>query len=817
MTTPNPKDEGKSLARLLLELLWQLLVLLVPVFLVTILPPWLALLVLLACAASMWLAVKLGSPDSAKFIARLMSGAAFGLGFSLGRALPGYWGIFAAMFAMAGGLALVATWERRLGLVKPEPTPSSAGSNSAWGGDEPTVTPEGKPIRVFNHGEIAMGGPTYCDYLFSDGVLLQGVGSSARFSTDGHYFAAPMPSRGSWKLMIFDRTARRVHYCDNDQFWELDEFNEQGISGRVSPLVDNSARQIALEDLLKAAEAVDLIAIGDLWLEPGQWQERMARKHVVYPAPLGDLIVEGQLFIPANLRELPDPTWPLRYPDYRLSVNGVASSMLIQADSPLIWHPDGSRFACIAHSDAPDSGGYWLFSVKEGWRALPDAWIKSDNEPSLNWRTPLELDDQHLWVDAYLDCPRPDHGRYGYALHSIHSNTETEIGHTPRGRVQVGDLPLTRVRLALSLTGDLQRGSSRVESQPLKNQQRAWLQWQHDNAEGVGAYLCRIGDWQLPGLWLLDHRVSDCGGFLALLPFAEPPAVSGHVVVVDLHARALLQSAPLLVARLLDFRERRLTVAAIRGRLGQDHHSIALHRFDEPAPEAANAAQFCQYREDSRLFYQSVDFQVEPGHLQQLPPWRMAERPQAAIADGDFVQVSPGNQDAAWLFGSETEYADGWLRPQVLRLDGHLLTASGCALQGLAPSLVWSPAGRYLALTSFLRGGYSRAEEQDTWQLLLLDVKEHSLRYYPEPLNARPEFLGFDRDSIRLKLYEKDWEPEDQPDPSRTVTLNLDTLLALPVVPLVQAGGVWLQHTQTDRAPLWQALDTSALAPWRHN
>ena len=145
MTTPTPTDEGKSLGRLLLELLWQLIVLLVPVFLVTILPPFAALLVLLACAGAMWLAAKLGSPDSGRFIARLMCGAAFGLGFSVGRALPGYWGIFAAMLTMAAGLASVAMWEKRLGLAKAEPVKSSGGSCSNPSGASPATGSSRKP------------------------------------------------------------------------------------------------------------------------------------------------------------------------------------------------------------------------------------------------------------------------------------------------------------------------------------------------------------------------------------------------------------------------------------------------------------------------------------------------------------------------------------------------------------------------------------------------------------------------------------------------------------------------------------------------
>lgn len=165
----------------------------------------------------MGVAARLGWLSIGRGCARLMIGAVFGLGFSLGRALPEWWGILVAIVSIIGGLAGVSAWERRLGLVL-----VSLKGASAWGGNEPQLTPEGEPIRVFNHGEIAMGGPTYCDYLFPDGVLLQGLGSSAVFSSDGRYFAAPVPSRQAWGLVVLDRQQRQLYRCADSGLWELD-------------------------------------------------------------------------------------------------------------------------------------------------------------------------------------------------------------------------------------------------------------------------------------------------------------------------------------------------------------------------------------------------------------------------------------------------------------------------------------------------------------------------------------------------------------------------------------------------------------------
>jgi hypothetical protein len=811
---PEPTDD-KSLPRLLLELLWQVMVLGVPIFLVTCLPPLLGLLIVLMCATLMVLGARLGSQPAGRFFARLMTGAVFGLGFSLGRTLPEYWNLVAALVSIVGGLACTSSLERRLGLAKAKPADEPIHGASAWGGGEPAVTPEGEPIRVFNFSEIAMGGPTYCDYLFSDGVLLQGIGSSARFSTDGRYFAAPVPSRQSWSLVILDRQLRRLYSCNNGRFWELDEFNEQGLRGRHSPLVDNSTQQVSLEELLRTSKAVDLVAVADLWLAPGQWQEDMANALIEYRAPTDDLRVEGHLAFPASLRALPQPTDPLRYPEYRLSLDGEASAMLIHGGAPLIWNPNGKAFACFARKEDQSHGGYWYFSADDGWRQLPQPWIASSSEPSLSWEQPLALDGRSLWIMARFDYAQPDCGAYGYGLHSIHSDTETQIGHDPQGRMQVAELPLTRMRLAVPLAGNGLRGTSSVESAPLLNNQRARLDWQHDNSEGLGAYLCTLGDWQLPGLWLLDHRASDCSRYLALVPFSEPPAVPGHVVVVDVRERRLLQSPPLLVGRLLDFRGPRLTLAAIYGRLDRKRQTTPLQRFNQPAPDATNAAQFCRYQDSSRLYYQTVELHVEAAQLRQSHPWRQVDRPQAAIADGAFIQPSPDNQDAAWLFGSETEYADSWLRSDSARTGGHLLTASGCAMRDLAPSMIWSPGGRYLALTRFHPDPQDpNTDRRREWQLLVLDIQERSLHTYPQWLGNRAEFVSFDNDKVRIRVFELDWEQTDEPDTGSVQSIPVSAVLETPAEALVEHDGLWLPADQLGDTALWIALDKSPLDQW---
>lgn len=807
IATPTP-----TLPRLFLELFWQLTILLVPAFFVTVMPPPLALLTVLFFGLLMGIAARLGFLSVGRGCARLMVGAVFGLGFSLGRVLFEYWGILIAIVVIIGGLACVSKWERRLGLVS-DPVKGP----SAWGGSEPQLTPEGEPIRTFNHGEIAMGGPTYCDYLFPDGVLLQGLGASSVFSSDGRYFAAPVPSRQSWGLVVLDRQQRRIYRCDNSEFWELDTLDLNSLSGRHSPLVDNSVRQTRIDELLQTASAADLVPVADLWLEPGWYPDDIAHTFERRSAD-GQQCLVGNVVLPPTFRDLPQPLEPLRSPRYAISVNGQPSGLLMAADTALVWGTNHRALVCRAQEQTGHPGGdrYWLWQVDQGWRALPSPWVKSDAEPSFYWHDVVGLDERHVRIGSYLDYPRPSLGRYGYRLDSIHSDTEIQAGHDAQGRLQVAGFQLTRMSIAMPLDSQGRRGESFIETQPMLDGACAHLIWLCDSSEGLGAYRCQIGDWQLPGRWLLDHRVSDCGRYLALLPFSDAMTVATHVVVVDVKARCLLEGPSMWVARLLDFRNGLLSLAAITGRLDQDLNGSALQRFNVPAPQIGGDPSFFHSDEHSRLFYNTVELRVSDSQLCSVTPWRLADRPQAATAEGDFIQPSPEQRDAAWLFGSDTEYADSWVRANTPRLGGYLLTASGCALTDLAPSMIWSPDGRYLALTRMATDVTELCGSYRGWQLLLLDVQEHTLRVHAQWLGNRPLFEGFDDEQVHMRCFERDWEAEDDEDPGSVHSLSLSLLLQLPTEQLICLDGFWLSASQAHLAPHWRALALPAISHFEH-
>ncbi len=818
---PAAKDD-ESLTRLMLNLLLELAKLVLPIAAVAWLPPLLALAVLVSCAVLTGLFAKLCWRKSAETLSWLLSASVMGFAFSVFAWMASGWGVPVCALLFLGGLAAVSRYEQYLGLAKAKPQPVDLAApcgNSAWGGGD-LLTPEGEPVRTLHGGEIAMGGPTYATYLFPDGVLLEGLGSSVRFSSSGRYFAAPLPSRGSWGLLILDRQEKRVYRnADIGEFWELDEFTDEALTGRHSPLVGNQGYRMALADLLKQSEAVELVAVRDLWLEPG-WQQAGLDK--VFPAPAGTHGLRGISHLPENLRELDDPTELLRYPALRLEVDGELSELLIHADEQPVWGANGQALVCRAIC-LPETQRWprplWLWQAGLGWRQLADSWAGVEGEPDLSWDVVNELGEQTLCLKGALNAPQLDRLGFGYALHSCFSNIETVVGHDEEGRILLGELVRTGLSLLQPLAGEGRRGEGALLSQPLQGDLPARFDWRRDSVDGrVGAYSCRIGDWQLDGEWLLDHRVSDCGRYLALVAFAEAPAAPSQVCVADIQQRRLLHfTGQPLVARLLDFRGGVLSLAQVLGRLGRDERDTPLRRFEQAAPAAPGAARFLRPVDDSRLYHRQLELRVTEQALEALPSWRLVARPQVANADGDFVLPAPHDKDAAWFFGAQSEYRDHYLRERHPRGDGCLLTASGLAVSNLGPSMIWSEDGRYLALTRYIeRMCLHERVESDQWHLLLLDIQARTLRNTGSHMGCMPQFLRFDARGIVWHVLPGDWEPEGSAREWQERSIGLDELLALCGSPLVARGEVWLVAEELQRAGQWQRLDSGPLQPWRN-
>lgn len=621
---------SKSLPQLLmqlpLELGWIALTLLSPVFLP------------LSLGALFWLAL---FPVCALFnrfrgqvpyrLQQLQFFWLIGLGIGFGRSIALFWLAFCVGAAvMIGGLVLLIKLPKRLGwtleeqrpaapdAVAPTPTSSESRGASAWGGGEPELTPEGEPIRLLDVWEIAMGGPLVCDYLLPDGSVIFNASPSAQFSTDGRYLVSPMPSRSRWGLLIYDRQRRLLHHCNIDQFWELDEVTATEVIGRVSPLTSDAAYRLSLSDLLANAQVHTMVAVRDLWLPEDVCQRLQAdQQSRTLPAPTGAPQLHLHTWIPEHLMPLEDPLAPLRYPVGELWLDGEASGLLLRQPEPeMVFNANGSALVCAATRG--EQSGYWLWQRSSGWRLLDAAFDAKDREPHSTSAKLIALESEHVRLRMEWAQPCLEYGDHGAVTSYTYSQLELQVGQTRRGKAQLGYASMPEVDLLLPLNN----APLLLQSAPLKNGERMTWQALRDSQKGeLRAYRCQIGTWQVPGEWVLEHRVSDCGTFVALIAFADAPAVLHRVAIAEPRSESLhwLQE-DVLDVHLQGFIHGQLHLLRLLGRNryvpvtgpGQGDPERD-SQFEQPAPAPGVAYDFAQRHSDWRLFYTQQHAALDQG------------------------------------------------------------------------------------------------------------------------------------------------------------------------------------------------------------
>jgi hypothetical protein len=143
---------------------------------------------------------------------------------------------------------------------------------SAWAGDnqgsasKPGANGQYMRYEYFGSDEIAMGGPTFGEAIFSNGCAFSGVGPSIVLSDDGHYAAMTMPSRDTWHLLFVDLEKKIAYEPRYEGFWELDRIENGVIYGRESPITHNTGLHLSIEKLIANSEALPLIEDDGWWV-----------------------------------------------------------------------------------------------------------------------------------------------------------------------------------------------------------------------------------------------------------------------------------------------------------------------------------------------------------------------------------------------------------------------------------------------------------------------------------------------------------------------------------------------------------------------
>lgn len=475
---------------------------------------------------------------------------------------------------------------------------------------------------------------------------------------------------------------------------------------------------------------------------------------LTFNAPRGSHVLRGEPFSAVDGQGAPG---------FGLWLDDQPTGLLLEQGASVLWSDDGQSLVCFARAESQsvEETTSWLWRSASGWRPLEEPWQSLVDEPLLEWGAPMRLEGGRLFYDALMHGPQ--------AERSMSLTLCTELEGERAG------------------TASLQPASMSGDAQP-------WLTLLRKSRDGRRhAFACHIGAWQLPGLWCLDHRISDCGRYLALIAFAEAPAIPHQLVVADVLARRLLRvDEPLLIARLEAFEDGVIRLQQIVGRRASAMATGPLPHLEALAPAAEQADAFVAL---GRLHHRITQIAVDPWSLRLLPNWRLQWRPVPASAQGDYLLAAPGAGDAAWLFGLDRYVREGNALPG----GACVLTASGCGVANLAPSMAWSADGRYLALSRRVIG-----EVTVQWHLLLLDTQDHTLRHDPQPLAAMPCFEAFDAAGLHVSGVEQ-----------QVQLVVMETLLALPRQMLIRTGDIWLLAEQLSDAVHWHRLDSRHLQSWR--
>lgn len=473
---------------------------------------------------------------------------------------------------------------------------------------------------------------------------------------------------------------------------------------------------------------------------------------LVFNAPQGSRCLHGEPLMPTDM--LGDPV-------YSLWLDEKPTGLLMEQGALVLWRDDGQALVCRARVESQSVGetATWSWQMASGWRPLDEPWQSLVDEPQLEWGMPDRLDGDRLVYEARL-------------------------------LDQVAGQPSAEARflsLCIELAGEraaavsLQLPAMQDGVQPCLSMLRKSL----DGRRHV--FTCRMGAWQLPGQWCLDHRISDCGRYLALIAFTETPAVAHQLVVADVLARRLLMlDEALLITGLGEFNDGVINLIAADDR-GLPRHEVLSPTVDQAQRFAAAGG----------LRYQTARVAVDAWSLRLLPSWRLEWHPVPASVQDDYLLPAPCGRDAAWLFGltKAADQAPG---------GGCVLTASGCGVANLAPSMVWSADGRYLALSRKSVEEGAAGEPSPQWFLLLLDTRERTLRQALQPLGDMPCFETFDDAGLHLSSAAQ-----------KTQLIMMQAMLALPRQMLIRSGDIWLPSEQLSDAVHWQRLDRSHLQSWR--
>ncbi|MCC8694359.1 hypothetical protein LN533_09700 [Xanthomonas vesicatoria] len=310
-------------------------------------------------------------------------GACFGVSVALGlRVGTMFAGIVAGGASFAALLLAGRVWEKVacLNIPRHDPGPTIM---RIQGVERPLgtahaktalMTPEGLRLRVVGCHEPRNSAPLQYDYLFPDGSVVFGAGASMGYSPNGRYFVSPMPTTGTWRLLIYDRHTQWVYRCNKvETFVAIQQVTQTHVEGWGSR-VEKDGRMLSasIEDLIAHSVNEPMVDIEDLKI-PESYADRARQQRQVElpPAPAGAPALMLAAYLPSSLMTLDDPLEPLFSPRLELIVDGQPSGLLVDGRHPMLrWGDDGRSLTCVAkRKGSIEQPAPWMWNAQRGWCA----------------------------------------------------------------------------------------------------------------------------------------------------------------------------------------------------------------------------------------------------------------------------------------------------------------------------------------------------------------------------------------------------------------------------------------------------------------
>lgn len=397
---------------------------------------------------------------------------------------------------------------------------------------------EGDFRKIDLHETFHHGGPIQSAFLFKNGVLLpEGGDDTFGFTADKRYFFTILPTQNlaDYKLIIYDQ-------IDLQYYSGL--IPDIPLALQLKDIGRNSIIDCDISRILSYLKTESFTKIQDFYLPQSKYltyqdawilDERLQAQ--LKPPVNSNVELQFSVRIP-DLTLFPYPLTPLEQ-EIRgeLLVNGETSQVLLAIPKfkefgfPLIWREDGHAFVCRGYAQIYDppydynkNNKLYLWDSHKKWQEIAIQLKHNVYNLAFYGLELSKLTKQYIINECSFYIPHVLREQFEiYQKNHAVSLTlvEEKIYHYT---------PINTSKDSMILSESLKTG----EQIQWINSQKGPLNDVNNSYSNLQYARCRIGDWKLPGYWLLNHKICQNSDFIALVQYSASPYFYYKIAIIDI-------------------------------------------------------------------------------------------------------------------------------------------------------------------------------------------------------------------------------------------------------------------------------------------